>query len=123
MDDNRKTVDSVGSGRGAIGERGGYSGVDQSDDSTSSSVSGREMHRVGCENLLKRGEVVVRRSTNILGTDNIVSLKQRLKMRNDFIVASNQTTREREAARIDVRSDNRGEPKRRSGIGSSVWVG
>ena len=80
MDDNRKTVDSVGSGRGAIGERGGYSGVDQSDDSTSSRVSGREMHRVGCENLLKRGEVVVRRSTNILGTDNIVSLKQRLKM-------------------------------------------
>jgi hypothetical protein len=80
VDDNRKTVDSVGSGGGAIGERGGYSGVDQSDDSTSSRVSGREMHRVGCENLLKRGEVVVRRSTNILGTDNIISLKQRLKM-------------------------------------------
>jgi hypothetical protein len=58
-----------------------------------------------------------------LGTDNIVSLKQRLKMRNDFIMASNQTTREREAARVNVRCDNGGEPKRRGSGGSSVRVG
>ena len=89
MDDNGGAVDSKGGSRGAIRVRSGYSGMDQCDDTTSRRISGREMHRVRCEDLLKRSEVVVRRSTNILDADNIVSLKQRLEMRNDFVVASN----------------------------------
>ena len=80
--------------------------MDQSENTTSSGVRGREMNRVGREHLLKRGEVVVRGSTNILDTDNIVFIKERLKMRNDFVVARNQTTGEREAARVNVRGDN-----------------
>ena len=89
MDDDRKAVDSVrGSGR-TVGVRSGNSGVNQSDDTTSCRIIGREMHSVGCEDLLERGKVIVRRSTYILDADNIVSLKQRLEMRNDFVVASN----------------------------------
>ena len=74
--------------------RGSNPGVDQRDDSTSGRISGGEVNRVGCEHLLKRSEVVVRRSTYILDADNIVSFKQRLEMRYDFVVASNQTTGE-----------------------------
>ena len=71
--------------------RGSNPGVDQRDDSTSGRISGGEVNRVGCKDLLKRSEVVVRRSTYILDADNIVSIKQRLEMRYDFLVASNQT--------------------------------
>jgi hypothetical protein len=78
---------------------------------------------VRCEYLLQRGEVVVRRGTYILSADNVISLKQRLEMRNDFVVTSYQTTREGEAARVDVRGDNRGEPERRSIVGSGVRGG
>ena len=88
MDDDGEAVDRIGGRRGAIRVRGGNSRVDQCDDTTSCRISGREMHRVGCEDLLKRSKVVVRRSTYILDADNIVSLKQRLEMRNDFVVAS-----------------------------------
>ena len=94
--------------------------MDQCDDTTSSGISGRKVNRVRCEDLLQRGKVVVRGGTNILRADNVVSLQQRLEMCNDLVVTSYQTTGEGEAARVDVRGDNRGEPKRRSSI---VWGG
>ena len=89
MDDNRGAVNSVGGSGGAVGVRGGNPRVDQSDDTTSCGIGGREMHRVGCKNLLERGEVIVGRGTHILDTDNIISLKQRLEMRYGFVMASN----------------------------------
>ena len=89
MDDSRGAVNSVGGSGGAVGVRGGNPGMDKCDDATSSRISSREMHRVGCENLLERSEVIVRGGTHILHADNVVSLKQRLEMRNDFVVTSN----------------------------------
>ena len=89
MDDSGGAVNSVGGSGGAVGVRGGNPGMDKCDDATSSRISSREMHRVGCENLLERSEVIVGRGTYILDTDNIISLKQRLEMRNGFVMASN----------------------------------
>ena len=89
MNDSRGVVNSVGSGGRAVGVGGGNPGVDQGDDTSSCGISGREMHRVGCENLLERSEVIVGGGTYILDTDNIISLKQRLEMRNGFVMASN----------------------------------
>lgn len=102
---------------------GGYPGVNQCDDTTSCRIGGRKVNRVRCEDLLKCREVIVRRSTNILNADNVIPLKQRLEMRYDFVVASNQTAREGEAARVDVRCDNRGKPERRNNISSGVRGG
>ena len=42
---------------------------------------------------------------------------------NDFVVTSYQTTGEGEAARVNVRGDDRGEPERRGIVGSSVRGG
>lgn len=103
--------------------RGGNPGVDQCDDTTSSGVSGRKVNRVRCEDLLQRGKVVVGGGTNILRADNVVSLQQRLEMCNDLVVTSYQTTGEGEAARVNVGSDDRGEPERRCIVGSSVRGG
>jgi hypothetical protein len=44
-------------------------------------------------------------------------------MCNDLVVTSYQTTGEREAARVNVGSDDRGEPERRCIVGSSVRGG
>jgi hypothetical protein len=123
VDDHGRAVNEVGGSRRTTGVGGGDPGMDQCDDTSSSGISGRKVNRVRCEDLLQRGEVVVRGGTNILRTDNVVSLKQRLEMRNDFVVTSYQTTREGEAARVDVRGDNRGEPERRGIVGSSVRGG
>lgn len=97
--------------------------MDQCDDTTSSGVSGRKVNRVRCEDLLQRGKVVVGGGTNILRADNVVSLQQRLEMCNDLVVTSYQTTGEGEAARVNVGSDDRGEPERRCIVGSSVRGG
>ena len=63
MDDSGGAVNSVGGSGGAVGVRGGNPGMDQCDDATSSRISSREMHRVGCENLLERSEVIVGRGS------------------------------------------------------------
>ena len=123
VDDHGRAVNEVGGSRRTTGVGGGDPGMDQSDDTSSSGISGRKVNRVRCEDLLQRGEVVVRGGTNILRTDNVVSLKQRLEMRNDFVVTSYQTTGEGEAARVNVRGDDRGEPERRGIVGSSVRGG
>jgi hypothetical protein len=49
-----------------------------------------------------------------LNTDNIVSVQKGLKMRDDFVVAGSETTREGEATRVDVGGDNGGKLEHRA---------
>ena len=108
MNNSRKAIDREGSTRRVSSEIGGNPGVNQRDDTPSRGVGGREVNSVRREDVLKCSEVLVGRGTNILDTNNVVSFQQGLEVRNDLEVASNQTTRKREAARVDVSGDNGG---------------
>ena len=78
-------------------------------DTPSGGVSGGKMNRVRGEDVAEGGEVVVRRGTNILNTDNVISFQKRLEVGDDFVVTRYQTTRETEATGVDVGGDNGGE--------------
>jgi hypothetical protein len=49
-----------------------------------------------------------------LNTDNIVSVQEGLKMRDDFVMAGSETTWEGEATRVDVGGDNGGKFEHRA---------
>jgi hypothetical protein len=66
------------------------------------------MNSMSGKYLLESGKVIVRGSTNILNTNNIISIQKGLEMRDDLEVTRDQTTRETEAARVNVSRDNRG---------------
>ena len=108
MYDSGPAINNEGSSRRTISVTSGNSRVNQGDDSTSRGVGGREMDSMRGKNLLESGKVIVRGSTNILNTNNIISIQKGLEMRDDLEVTRDQTTRETEAARVNVSRDNRG---------------
>ena len=115
-------INSEGSSRRASREASGNSRVYQSDNTPSGGVSGGKMNRVRGEDVAESSEVVVRRGTNILNTDNIISFQKRLEVGDDFVVTRYQTTRETEATGVDVSGDNGGELEMVSRI-SSAGIG
>ncbi len=102
-------VNFEGSCRRASRLTSGNSRVDQRDDTPSRRISRREVNRVGGKDVSKSGEVVVRRGTNVLDTDNIIPIQERLEVRDDFEVTGDQTTRETKATGVDIGGDNGGE--------------
>ena len=108
MYDSGPAINNEGSSRRTISVTSGNSRVNQGDDSTSRGVGGREMNSMRGKYLLESGKVIVRGSTNILNTNNIISIQKGLEMRDDLEVTRDQTTRETEAARVNVSRDNRG---------------
>lgn len=108
MYDSGPAINNEGSSRRTISVTSGNSRVNQGDDSTSRGVGGREMNSMRGKYLLESGKVIVRGSTNILNTNNIISIQKGLEMRDDLEVTRDQTTRETEAARVNVSCDYRG---------------
>ena len=109
MYDSGPAINNEGSSRRTISVTSGNSRVNQGDDSTSRGIGGREMNSMRGKYLLESGKVIVRGSTNILNTNNIISIQKGLEMRDDLEVTRDQTTRETEAARVNVSCDNGGE--------------
>ena len=107
--DGGGVINSEGSSGRAHRVTSGNSRVYQSDNTPSGGVSGGKMNRVRGEDVAEGGEVVVRRGTNILNTDNVISFQKRLEVGDDFVVTRYQTTRETEATGVDVSGDNGGE--------------
>jgi len=103
--DSGPAINNEGSSRRTISVTSGNSRVNQGDDSTSRGVGGREMNSMRGKYLLESGKVIVRGSTNILNTNNIISIQKGLEMRDDLEVTRDQTTRETEAARVNVGCD------------------
>lgn len=91
VNDSRGTIDFEGSMRRAraSGLTSGNPGVNQRDNTPSRGVSGREVNSVRCEDVLKSSKIVVRGSTNILNTDNVISFQKGLEVRDDLEVAPN----------------------------------
>ncbi len=122
MYDSGDVINNEGSSGRAHRVTSGNPSVDQSDDTPSGGVSGGKMNRVRGEDVAESGEVVVRRGTNILNTDNIISFQKRLEVGDDFVVTRYQTTGETEATGVDISGDNGGKLEVVSRI-CSVGVG
>jgi hypothetical protein len=84
VNDSRGTIDKEGSIRGISSGIGSNPRVNQRNDTPSRGVGGGEVNGVRREDVLKCGEVVVGRCSNILNTDNVVSFQQGLEVRYDL---------------------------------------